>query len=48
MREGETTCSATLINDPYGDHGVYVECKYRSESPLFDLGELYLLQPRKL
>ena len=48
MREGETMYSATLINHPFGDRGVYMECKYRRESPLFALGELYLLPPRKL
>lgn len=40
--------SAALINDPFGDPGVYVECRYRHESLLFDLGDLYRLPPRKL
>lgn len=40
--------SAALINDPFGDPGVYVECRYRRESLLFDLGDLHLLPPRKL
>jgi ribonuclease Z len=40
--------SVELINDPFGDPGVYVECKYRHESLLFDLGDLHLLPPRKL
>ena len=40
--------SAMLINDPFGDPGVYVECRYRHESLLFDLGDLHRLPPRKL
>jgi ribonuclease Z len=40
--------SAELINDPFGDPGVYVGCKYRRESLLFDLGDLHHLTPRKL
>jgi ribonuclease Z len=40
--------SATLINDPFGDPGVYVECRYRHESLLFDLGDVHRLPPRKL
>ncbi len=40
--------NAALINDPFGDPGVYVECKYRREAILFDLGDLHLLPPRKL
>ncbi|HAR98006.1 MAG TPA: ribonuclease Z [Syntrophus sp. (in: bacteria)] len=40
--------SAALINDPFGDPGVYVECKYRRASLLFDLGDLHRLPPRKL
>ncbi|PKN60877.1 MAG: ribonuclease Z [Deltaproteobacteria bacterium HGW-Deltaproteobacteria-11] len=40
--------SAALINDPFGDPGVYVECRYRHESLLFDLGDLHRLPPRKL
>ncbi len=40
--------SAELINEPFGDPGVYVGCKYRRESLLFDLGDLHRLTPRKL
>ncbi|MEW6334980.1 MAG: MBL fold metallo-hydrolase [Thermodesulfobacteriota bacterium] len=40
--------SASLINDPAGDPGVYVELKYRREALLFDLGDLQRLPPRKL
>jgi len=39
---------AALINDPFGDPGVYVECRYRHESLLFDLGDVHRLPPRKL
>ena len=40
--------SAHLINDPFGDPGVYVEFKYRRTAILFDLGDLHNLSPRKL
>jgi ribonuclease Z len=40
--------SASLINHPFGDPGVYVDFKYRKEAFLFDLGDLHLLPPRKL
>jgi ribonuclease Z len=40
--------SAHLINDPYGDPGVYVDFKFRREALLFDLGDLHVLPPRKL
>jgi ribonuclease Z len=40
--------SAELMNDPFGDPGVYVGCKYRHEALLFDLGDLHHLTPRKL
>lgn len=40
--------SAALINDPFGDPGVCVECRYRHESLLFDLGDVHRLPPRKL
>ncbi|MCX5838827.1 MAG: MBL fold metallo-hydrolase [Deltaproteobacteria bacterium] len=46
--DGVAMYSAALINDPFGDPGVYVECKYRREAVLFDLGDLHLLPPRKL
>lgn len=40
--------NAHLINDPFGDPGVYVEFKFRGEAMLFDLGDLHVLPPRKL
>jgi ribonuclease Z len=40
--------SASLVNDPFGDPGVYVDFKYRREAFLFDLGDLHLLPSRKL
>jgi ribonuclease Z len=40
--------SASLINDPFGDPGVYVDFKYRKEAFLFDLGDIHHLPPRKL
>lgn len=40
--------SAALINEPFGDPGVLIECRYRHESLLFDLGDLHRLPPRKL
>jgi ribonuclease Z len=45
---GKMIHSASLINDPFGDPGVYVDFKYRKEAFLFDLGDIYLLPPRKL
>jgi len=40
--------SACLINNPSSDPGVYVKFKYRSEAALFDIGEIYRLQPRQI
>ncbi|MCG6534635.1 MAG: MBL fold metallo-hydrolase [Syntrophales bacterium LBB04] len=40
--------SAALINDPFGDPGVYVEFKYKREAFLFDLGDISLLSPRNI
>lgn len=40
--------SAALINDPFGDPGVYVEFKYRREAFLFDLGDISALASRKI
>ncbi|HUH65999.1 MAG TPA: MBL fold metallo-hydrolase [Syntrophales bacterium] len=40
--------SAHLINDPFGDPGVYVEFKHKRRALLFDLGDLHNLSPRKL
>lgn len=40
--------STALVNDPFGDPGVYVELKHRYAALLFDLGDLHLLPPRKI
>jgi ribonuclease Z len=40
--------SASLVNDPFDDPGVYVDFKYRKEAVLFDLGDIHPLPPRKL
>jgi len=40
--------SAHLINDPFGDPGVYLEFQYRRNALLFDLGDLRPLPARKL
>jgi len=40
--------SASLINDPFGDPGVYVDFRYQKEAFLFDLGDIHALSPRKL
>ncbi|MBN2256009.1 MAG: ribonuclease Z [Deltaproteobacteria bacterium] len=40
--------SATLINDPFDDPGVYIDLRYRREALLFDLGDLHALPPRKI
>ncbi len=48
IRKDAAMYSAELINDPFGDPGVYVGCKYRHEALLFDLGDLHRLTPRKL
>lgn len=37
-----------LINDPFGDPGVYLEFIYRRQAILFDLGDLRPLHPRKI
>jgi ribonuclease Z len=40
--------TASLINDPLGDPGVYIEFKYRRSALLFDMGDIHRLNPRKL
>lgn len=40
--------SAFLINDPFGDPGVYVDFKYRRSAFLFDLGDIRGLVPRQI
>lgn len=37
-----------LVNDPFGDPGVYLEFKYRQDALLFDLGDLRALSPRQI
>jgi ribonuclease Z len=37
-----------LINDPFGDPGLYVEFMFEKRAVLFDLGDLVRLTPRKL
>ncbi|MEW6681508.1 MAG: MBL fold metallo-hydrolase [Nitrospirota bacterium] len=37
-----------LINDPFGDPGVYVEFMFERRAILFDLGDLHALWPRKI
>jgi len=32
-----------LINDPFGDPGVFVDFKFRREAFLFDLGDIHAL-----
>ncbi len=37
-----------LINGPFGDPGLYVDCLFEKRALLFDLGDLRALPPRKL
>jgi ribonuclease Z len=37
-----------LINDPFGDPGLYVEFMFERRALLFDLGDLHALPPRKV
>lgn len=37
-----------LVNDPFGDPGLYVEYLFEKRSFLFDLGDLQALAPRKI
>lgn len=38
----------SLVNDPFGDPGVYIDCLFDRRALLFDLGDLHALAPRKL
>lgn len=37
-----------LINDVFGDPGVYVDCLFEKRALLFDLGDIHRLAPRKI
>ncbi len=38
----------SLVNDPFGDPGVYVDCLFQKRALLFDLGDVRALAPRKM
>jgi len=38
----------TLVNDPLGDPGVYIDCLFEKRAILFDLGDIRALPPRKI
>ena len=42
------TFNPQLVNDPYGDPGVYVDFNFEHRAFLFDLGDLAALPPKKL
>src|SRR5512137_728783 len=39
---------ARLVNDPFGDPGLYVDLRDERRALLFDLGDIAVLPPRKL
>ena len=38
----------SLVNDPFGDPAVYVDCLFEKRAVLFDLGDIRALAPRKI
>ena len=40
--------NARLVNDPFGDPGLYLDLRYRREALLFDLGDIQGLPPRMI
>ncbi len=38
----------SLVNEPFGDPGVYVDCLFERRAVLFDLGDIRALAPRKI
>jgi len=37
-----------LVNDPFGDPALYIDCLFERRALLFDLGDIRVLAPRKL